>query len=60
MIAGCAEDQGSLDGQGQRVGRIPAARRHSELLPDDRVESCVDVRRRRSAAKWDSRVWRDV
>jgi len=54
IVADCAEDQRSLDGQRQRVGRVPASRRHSELLPDDPVESGVDIRRRGSTAERDS------
>jgi len=50
LTAGGTEDQRSFDGQRQRVGRVPASGRHSELLPDDLVQSGFDLQRRRSTS----------
>lgn len=56
--AGSAKDQGSPDEQGQRVGRLPAARRHSKLLPYDPFQHGVDHGRHWPAARRDCRVRR--
>lgn len=55
---GGAEDQSDDDGKRQHHGRVPAARRQTELLPDDHQQPGLDDRRHRLPSRRDRQTGR--